>query len=268
MTTKILCLGLTVGLMLGCGGNSKSSDGGRTHSGGAAGSSAGTSGGRGGAGAEAGSNASLGGHEAGGSGGRAALGGSSSGARGGGAGVATGGTSGAAETSGSAGVGRGGRNQPDGGAGGVGAAGQMSGSSGAAGEDTAGAAGSSGAAGSDGATCGGIAAKMCAPGQWCHWSNGSCGVGDQPGECFSSGGIACAPDPACGCDGHAYTMACRAHANGIDTTSDKACVPGDGAPGDACFVDTDCESTLKCCTSPIGLMTCMTTASGTCPLTP
>ena len=260
MTMKILCLGLSVGLTLGCGGSSKSSDGTRAHSGGAAGTGADTSGDRGGAGAEAGSSASLGGRDTSGSGGGAALSGSSSGATGGAASGATGGTSG------SAGVGRGGRNQA--GTGGGGSAGHTSASGGGAGEETAGGAGMNGAAGSDGTTCGGLAAKMCDPGQWCHWSNGSCGIGDQPGECFSSGGIACAPGAACGCDGHAYTMACRAHANGVDTTSDKTCVPGDGVLGDPCFVDTDCSPTLKCCASPIGLMTCMTAPSGTCPLTP
>lgn len=267
MTSKLLFLAVGVTLTFGCGGSSN--DRGGTHHGGASGTAgASAAGGKGGTGADGGSSGTQGGHNTGGNAGSATRGGSSSGATGGGAGVGAGGTAGTAGTSSSAGNGSGGRNRA--GTGGGGSAGRANGTGGAAGEAGGGAAGMSGAAGSDGTgtMCGGLAAKMCDPGQWCHWANGSCGIADQPGECFDSGGVTCAPGSVCGCDGHAYSMACRAHADGVDTTADKACVPGDGAPGDPCFVDTDCSGTLKCCTSPIGLMTCTSVSGATCPLTP
>jgi hypothetical protein len=116
--------------------------------------------------------------------------------------------------------------------------------------------------------CGGLSAKACDPGEWCHWANGTCGVGDQPGECVSYGGVACAPGAVCGCDGRAYTMACRAASNGVDTIGNETCVPGNGALNDPCFVNTDCSGALKCCSSPIGVMSCTTAPGGSCPLTP
>jgi len=44
--------------------------------------------------------------------------------------------------------------------------------------------------------------------------------------------------------------------------------PGNGEQGDACVVDDDCSGGLKCCGSPIGVVSCTEPAGGGCPLTP
>jgi hypothetical protein len=274
MTSKLVFLGLALSLVA-CGGSSTEhqsgpstgeggtagSSGGTTggsagHGGSGAGGSAGnaaaggstTTGGSGGSGAEGGAQAGTSG--SGGSAGSAAngaVGGTASGATGGSAGKASGGSSGGGGASGHAGAGAGG----------------MSGEGGDAG------AGASGAAGTGNNTCGGLAAKMCGTDEVCHWANGSCGAGDQPGECILVGGGLCGvSSPVCGCDGKAYANACRAYGSGTDTTTDTTCARGNGAQGDSCLVDDDCTGGLKCCSLPIGLMQCTTPMGSTCPLTP
>lgn len=273
MTPKLLCFGLTLSVITACGGTSETHD--NAPRGGSAGARA--SGGVGGQGiatggsgdSSAGGGSATGGVAAtGGRGGTAS--GGKGGSTGGGATAGEGGTSGA--TSGRSGGGNAGSaGSSTGGSAGTGAgasAGGAAGNAGGGGEAGANA-GASGDSGGGNETCGGLSAKMCTGvSEVCHWENGSCGTGDQPGVCLQYGGGLCAPGAACGCDHKAYTTVCRAYSSGVDTTGDKSCVPGNGAQGDNCFVDADCTSSFLCCSSPIGLMTCTSPTASACPLTP
>ncbi len=262
MTSKLLYVALV--LSLGCSGHSEdhstSPEGG---SGGTAGASSGVGGGSG----TSGGSSSGGGSGAGGSGGSPTSGGSGGETGGtratGGSGATAGGGTAGGGTAGGAGTGSGGRSGTGGTSGHSGSA-----NGGIAGEGGSAEAGASGAAGSASTACGGLAAKMCGTDEVCHWSNGSCGTGDQPGECILVGGTVCGATPVCGCDGKAYANACRAYGAGVDTTPDDSCALGNGAQGDTCLVDDDCSGTLKCCSLPIGLMKCTTPMGSMCPLTP
>lgn len=120
--------------------------------------------------------------------------------------------------------------------------------------------------------CGGIAGVTCGPLQFCDFGNGQCGAGDQQGQCELSGGALCPQKVVCGCDGHTYSSACAAYANGFDIMSTTSCIPGNGGTGAPCGQDSDCMSGYKCCVtggtvgSPIA---CRQIASGgSCPLLP
>jgi hypothetical protein len=131
-------------------------------------------------------------------------------------------------------------------------------------------AGASGAAGeSSVGTCAGRTGAECPSGQYCKYESGMCGSADETGTCtIQPGGIACVQAYVCGCDGKVYSNLCMAHLNGVDIWSGDQCVPGDGTAGDACLVDDDCSSGLKCCSSPIQVISCTTPMGTGCPLTP
>jgi hypothetical protein len=120
--------------------------------------------------------------------------------------------------------------------------------------------------------CGGIAGATCPLGQFCDFGNGQCGAGDQQGQCELSGGGLCPQQIVCGCDGHTYSSACGAYANGVDTMSTTSCIPGNGGTGAPCGVDSDCMTGYKCCVtggtvgSPIACR--QIPAGGSCPLLP
>jgi hypothetical protein len=132
--------------------------------------------------------------------------------------------------------------------------------------------GGRGGAGGSAKVCGGIAGVTCAPVEFCDFGNGQCGAGDQQGQCELSGGALCLQQVACGCDGHTYSSACAAHANGVDTMSTTSCIPGNGGTGAPCGQDTDCMSGYKCCVtggtagSPIACR--QIPAGGSCPALP
>ena len=250
---KILAAVSTLGLALACSGKSDSSDG---H----------------------GSGAGLGGHDSAGRGGTGAIGGSGGSAgnahggttMSGGAGGAAAGTTGGAGTAGASagrgeGAGRGGRSAA--GNGGAGASGGAD--AGEGGGGTSGTAGAAGASGAGGKPCGGRTAATCDPGQYCRYESGTCGSTDEIGACTTQpGGIACVQGYACGCDGKVYPNLCQAHSAGVDVWSGNQCVPGDGMVGDACLTDDDCSGALKCCSSPIQVISCTTAMGSGCPLTP
>jgi hypothetical protein len=194
-------------------------------------------------------------------GGRGGAGGSSAGGAGGGA------TGGAGGGAGSADAGTGGAGGGTGGAGG--GAGGADGGTGGAG----GGAGGAGGAGGNGGRCGGLAALTCSALEWCQFSGGDCGVGDQFGMCQPLDNT-CATDcsnPVCGCDGKAYCSACQAHLHGADTRTGRACIPGNGTAGTPCGVDGDCSSGFKCCHScgAFGCpLACTQPIAGNCPALP
>jgi len=96
-----------------------------------------------------------------------------------------------------------------------------------------------------------------------------CGATDETGHCTTQpGGIACVQGYVCGCDGKVYSNLCMAHLSGVDTWAGNECVPGDGMAGDACLVDDDCSGGLKCCSSPIQVISCTAPMGTGCPLTP
>ena len=128
------------------------------------------------------------------------------------------------------------------GSGGGGGLGGRSGSGGAGGH-----AGRGGAGGGSAKVCGGIAGLTCSAVEFCQFGDGQCGAGDPQGVCELSGGALCLQQVVCGCDGHTYSTACAAHANGIDTMSTTSCIPGNGGTGAPCGQDTDCMTGYKCC---------------------
>ena len=248
----------------GSGGNAGASGKGGSGGTGVAGShgGAGTSGAAGttgGAGFGGGSGGSAGGHA--GSDGDAGAGGHAGSGGGAGSGAGVGGHAGSG-----GGAGAGGHA----GSGGVGGAGGQAGSGGGAG--AGGHAGGGGGTGGSGKVCGGIAGQTCSALEFCHFANGQCGAGDQPGQCELSGGALCPQQIVCGCDGHSYSTACAAHANGVDTMSTTSCIPGNGGTGAPCGQDTDCMSGYKCCATggAVGLpIACrQIAAGGSCPLLP
>jgi hypothetical protein len=123
--------------------------------------------------------------------------------------------------------------------------------------------------GSGGKVCGGRSGGTCDPGQYCDYDSGTCGSHDETGICTTQpGGITCVQGYVCGCDGKVYSNLCMAHVSGVDTWSENQCVPGNGDNGDACLVDDDCADGLKCCSSPIQVISCTPPMGSGCPLTP
>jgi hypothetical protein len=254
--SKIFALSVVLGLPLACGGTSE-----HVASGGSAGQGGHESGRAGATGGGAGKA-----HAGAGTGGGAAGAGGASGGAGHagsmGAGAGTGGL-GASGAGTGAGAGSGGRD-------GVGMSGNAGKGGAGQGGGGAGQAGEAGAAGNDGKVCGGISGAVCDLGQYCKYDAGTCGgASDATGTCTTQpGGIACVLGYVCGCDGKVYANLCAAHASGVDTWSGNQCVPGDGSAGDACLTDDDCSSGLKCCSSPIQVISCSTPMGSGCPLTP
>ena len=109
--------------------------------------------------------------------------------------------------------------------------------------------GATGSGGGTGAVCGGLLGLTCGVSQWCDFPGGTCGAGDQQGQC--SPRETCTPtdcsNVVCGCDGHSYCNACLAHSRGLDTTDTRSCIPGNGGAGIPCAADTDCRTGFKCC---------------------
>jgi hypothetical protein len=248
--TRFLAVACAAAVLLGCSGKSEG-NGGKGAGAGTAGDG-GTANAQGGT-ATAGSGALAGRNAAGGSGG----GGASSGSAGKGSG--SGGTGGG--SAGGAGSANGGASGRAGGSGGVGASGAGGGGRGGSDEDAAGAAGASGM------RCGGMEGITCASSEYCDF-NGSCTLGDAEGVCRSTGTETCSAERVCGCDGKIYTNDCRAHSAGVDVTSSSHCVTGNGAQGAPCVLDDDCTGDLKCCSSPIGIVSCTPAMGNGCPLTP
>jgi hypothetical protein len=134
---------------------------------------------------------------------------------------------------------------------------------------------SGGADGSgDGRACSDVTGAQCGSMAWCSFSGGTCGAGNQQGQCRqveSGNGTNCA-SPVCGCNGNAYCNEWAAHMHGTDTTGSKSCVPGDGGDTAPCLVDTDCQTGFKCCQvsgASDSRLLCKQVAAGQgCPLVP
>ena len=123
-----------------------------------------------------------------------------------------------------------------------------------------------------GKSCGGKAGIACAADEWCDLPNG-CGNPDDLGVCKPKPQGCYADCPGvCGCDGKTYCNACVANAQGVDTSNNNSCSPGDGGQGTGCSNDFECQAGLKCC-YPCGIPGCSNACippdpGGNCPMFP
>ena len=75
-----------------------------------------------------------------------------------------------------------------------------------------------------GQACGGVTDATCPQGQYCRFPEGTCGEGDEPGECRETPEV-CAEifAPVCGCDGETYGNACEAGVAGVSIEHQGTC---------------------------------------------
>jgi len=266
---RVLCLCVVTAVAFaGC-----SSSGGGGGTGGAGGAPSAT-GGQGGHAGQPGSGGGAGASATGGAGGGSAGSGGAgvSGHAGNGGATSSGGRGGAAGNGGAGGKPGGGGSGGHGGSGGSDGSGGQGGTGGRGGSNGQG--GGGGGQGGSGMVCGGLLGRVCNADQVCHFSDGSCGAGDQTGICEPRqvGGVACAASPVCGCDGKTYPNACTAFRAGTDIMATNACIPGNGGADAPCAADTDCATGFKCCSTGGNVMSpiaCRQVATGSqCPALP
>ena len=72
--------------------------------------------------------------------------------------------------------------------------------------------------------CGGLQGLACEEGEFCNYTDGSCGAADQLGICeVIPEGCDDVFDPVCGCDDQTYGNACEAAAAGVSVASEGEC---------------------------------------------
>lgn len=72
--------------------------------------------------------------------------------------------------------------------------------------------------------CGGLQGLLCQEGEFCNWTDGSCGAADQLGVCevipTSCNDVL---DSVCGCDSETYSNECEAAGAGVSVASEGEC---------------------------------------------
>lgn len=87
----------------------------------------------------------------------------------------------------------------------------------------------SGSGGGGGApvACGGSEGATCGEEELCVHPGGTCGTGDEPGQCVARPTWVSCPrrcTPVCGCDRKAYCNECLAHAAGVNVSNETTCI--------------------------------------------